>query len=202
MQDITEALIMEGKIKDEVMMNLRAHHKAYIVNKGKKEASLTVSDQLIGFGKGGFKLVKGDASEHQVVFKLDGPDTPVIFNNVRTSLQKVLLAQREKDPDVKVCYHKLHWDEADPKLFTITQTHMISFSPNKDAKEIVASNLATQEPVSFWNNEVTQVLWSVRWAQKGLMPVKPAVFLKGELNLMFEQACSVTAAPAAAAGSS
>ena len=87
MQDITEALIMEGKIKDEVMMNLRAHHKVCIVNKGNMEASLTVSDQLIGFGKGGFKLVKGDASEHQVVFKLDGPDTPVIFNNVCTSLQ-------------------------------------------------------------------------------------------------------------------
>ena len=97
---------------------------------------------------------------------------------------------------------KLHWDEADPKLFTITQTHMISFSPNKDAKEIVASNLATQEPVSFWNNEVTQVLWSVRSAQKGLMPVKPAVFLKGELNLLSEQACIVTAAPDAAAESS
>ena len=38
--------------------------------------------------------------------------------------------------------------------------------------------------------------------EKGLLPVKPAVFLKGELNLMSEQACSVTAAPAAAAGSS
>ena len=201
MQDITEALIMEGKINDEVMMNLRAQHKAYIVNKGKKEASLTVSDQLIGFGKGGFKLVNGDASEHQVVFKLDGPDTPVIFNNVCTSLQKVLLAQREKDPDVKVCYHKLHWDEADPKLFTITQTHMISFNPH-EAKEIKASNLATQEPVSFWNKEVTHAVWVVKWKPMGLVPVKPAVFLKGELNLMFEQACSVTAAPAAAAGSS
>ena len=202
MQDITEALILEGKIKDDVMMNLRAHHKAYIVNKGKKEASLTVSDQLVGFGKGGFKLVKGDASEHQVVFKLDGPDTPVIYNNVCTSLQKVLLAQREKDPDVKVCYHKLQWDEVDPKIFTITQTHMISFNPNEAAKENTASNMATKEPVSFWNNEVTQVVWFVRWSQKGLLPVKPAVFLKGELNLMSEQACSVTAAPAAAAGSS
>ena len=148
MQDITEALILEGKIKDEVMMKLRAQHKVYIVNKGKKEASLTVSDQLIGFGKGGFKLVKGNASDQQVVFKLDGPDTPVIFNNVCTSLQKVLLAQREKDPDVKVCYHKLQWDEADPKIFTITLTHMISFNPNEAAKENTASNMATKEPVT------------------------------------------------------
>ena len=79
---------------------------------------------------------------------------------------------------------------------------MISFTPNESAKENTASNMATKEPVSFWNNEVTQVLWSVRWAQKGLMPVKPAVFLKGEPNLLSEQACFVTAAPAAAAGSS
>ena len=118
-----------------------------------------------------------------------------------TSLQKVLLAQREKDPDVKVCYHKLHWDEVDPKLFTITQTHIISFNP-LEAKGVAASNMATQEPVPFWNNEVTHVVWFVRWSQKGLLPVKPAVFLKGELNLMSEQACSVTAAPAAAAASS
>ena len=92
--------------------------------------------------------MKGDASEHQVVFKLDGPDTPVIFNNVCTSLQKVLLAQREKDPDVKVCYYKLHWDEVDPKLFTITQSHVISFNP-LEAKEVAASNMATKEPVFF-----------------------------------------------------
>ena len=118
-----------------------------------------------------------------------------------TSLQKVLLAQREKDPDVKVSYHKLHWDEVDPKLFTITQSHVISFNP-LEAKEVAASNMATKEPVSFWNNEVTHVVWSVRWSQKGLMPVKPGVLLKGELNLMSEQACSVTAAPAAAAASS
>lgn len=42
MQDITEALILEGKINDDIMINLRAQHKVYIVNKGKKEASLTV----------------------------------------------------------------------------------------------------------------------------------------------------------------
>lgn len=119
----------------------------------------------------------GDASEHEVVFKLDGPDTPVIFNNVCTSLQKVLLAQREKDPDVKACYYKLHWDEEDHKLFTITHTQMISFNPH-EPYEIKASNLATQEPVSFWNNEVTHVVWVVKWKPVGLVPVKPAVFLK------------------------
>ena len=78
---------------------------------------------------------------------------------------------------------------------------MSSFNP-QEAKEIMASSLATQDPVSFWSNEVTHVVWFVKWKPEGLVPVKPAVFLKGELNLMFDQACSVTAAPAAAAGSS
>ena len=53
--------------------------------------------------------------------------------------------------------------------------------------------MATKESIHYWTNSVTHVVWVCRWTQKGLMPVKPGVYLKGELVLAPKKCCLVPA---------
>ena len=114
------------------------------------------------------------------------------MNNTRMLLSTVLQNQRQVEGDVKVAYHKVCWGAVDPKKFTVDVTHHIAFTP-LPAQEVNANNVASKEKASFWSkNEVTTVLWHCRWTAKGLMPVKPAVFLKGQLVLQPGECCRIS----------
>ena len=62
-------------------------------------------------------------------------------------------------------------------------THKIYFQPNESNDGNSQSTAAGKEPAAFWDGEVTKLMWTCRWAAKGLMPVKPGVFLKDSLVL-------------------
>lgn len=61
-----------------------------------------------------------------------------------------------------------------------------AFVMQEDAgdKEVNIGNIALKEAPGHWaGSAVTMVLWAVRWAQKGLQPIKPVVHLRGDLWL-------------------
>ena len=162
---------------------------------------LTIHEQLLGFGKGSFKLIKpGEENPNLIEYKLESLDQVIIVGNCATTVQKAVLAQREVDPDCKLVYHNLQWDPTDAQKFTMTQTHRVCFRPNEAVKEVTAANMATKESIHYWTNSATHLVWFCRWTQKGLMPVKPGVYLKGELVLAPKKRCLVPAGtePAAA----
>ena len=182
--------MLECKLKDDCFVNLRAGPTGCIYNKAAKTTTLSHVEQLVGFGVGNFKIVRGEVPEGGLEFKITDPETLVVVDNVPVPIVKALLHKKETNPDVKLCYHKVEWDTSKPEACTFEVTHRVAFVPAKDeAKKVVATNFACKESFDFWNNAATIVLWYCRWTLKGLQPVKPAVFLRGELTLEAGQAC-------------
>ena len=196
-ESITESILFDVNLKastkgEKAVFNLRSNHTVYIINKGEKEFSHPAGEQIIGFGKGAFKNLKDTPPTDEQLPYVLSPDDEIVMNNTRMLLSTVLQNQRQAEGDVKLAYHKVCWDTVDPKKFTVEVTHHIAFAP-LPTQEVNANNVATQEKVSFWSkNEVTTVLWHCRWTAKGLMPVKPAVFLKGQLVLQPGECCRIS----------
>lgn len=183
---IKEALLSEVKMsgKGAPQLQLRAPHCIYIVNTGQQEWSSNMG-QITGFGKGSFKLLKGDSNEDPnkyIEFKLESDADLVVLSGAVVPLGKVMADQREKKPDSQACYHSLVIDQQDPKKFTVTQTHRVAFFPKEDGEDN-ALNFGRKEPATAWSSHALAVHWAVRWAAKGLMPVKPIVHLKGSIAL-------------------
>ena len=199
--DIKDALLTEAVLpgKLAVSFQIRAGHEVYVLN---KSTSLWQSPSLCmcaGYGKGSFKLIKPDTPEENVSdcveFKLESHNDIVIFNGQAVTVGQVVSEQHLKKPDAEVCYHKMTFSEANPKEFVLKQTHKIMFAPAKDEsdREAKNGNIACKEPIAtFTAGPCLQVLWTVRWTAKGLMPVKPAVYLKGSIALPPGKACHCT----------
>ena len=192
---ITDALLLETRMtgKDNLaMIQIRSGHKIYLVNNTPVELVIPADAFIAGFGKGSFKLLKQgvDVDPNHLEFVLHNEDHPVVFNGVVVPVGKVVMEQRLKKTDAQVAYHKLEMNLQDPHKFVLTQTHKIAFvSKDEGAAELAASTIGMKEEVSVWNSQCLQVLWNVRWTAKGLMPVKPSVHLKGNLNLLAGRAC-------------
>ena len=191
---ITEPLLAEAKItsKDAATLQLRANHQVYIVNTGTAEWKAS-GCFLAGFGKGSFKLLKTDqpTPEGSKQFELTTSEDLVVFNGVVMQLGKVVDEARAKRPDIAVCYHKCTTDNEDPKKFKLSMTHKIIFVPRSDEsdKTCSTSNIGKMEPLPIWDQGCLHTLWCMRWAAKGLMPVKPVVHLNGNCVLPAGKAC-------------
>ena len=183
-KDISEALLAESRIgKDGPFCQIRAQHQVYLVNKSQQEWNSKGAIYVCGFGKGSFKLLKSDATEG-ITFRLHSSEDKVIFNGAVSPLSKIIAEQRQKKPDCQICYHKLAVDDTDPKKFALEQTHKVVFCPKEESGEVNINSLAAKEALHSWNSsQCLEILWVVRWTAKGLMPVKPAVYLKGSVVL-------------------
>ena len=194
---ISQPLLIETRIgKDGPTLQIRASHTIYIVNKGTAEVSVLQNSYVAGFGKGAFKLLPGETalSASQKEFKLESHDDKVVFNGLVTTLGKVVTDERVKKPDAQVAYHTLTTDDTNPMHFKLVTTHRVAFMhKDEEGVAITYGNIGTKEDVNVWETKNTHVLWNVRWTAKGLMPVKPAIYLKGgDLVLAAGRACHVT----------
>ena len=200
---ITDSLLSECSLtgKNAPMAQLRTGHHFYLVNKSAGDWSSPSLCLLAGFGRGAFKLIKnGEAlDDAHIPFSLTSSSDLVVFNGQALTLGQVLNDQREKKPTAEVCYHTVSVDDVDPKSFTLERTHNVIFLPKKDEGQTVTLNsFAVNEPVTtFTSSEGMQLLWSVRWTAKGLMPVKPAVYLKGSVTIPTGRALHCTGSASA-----
>jgi hypothetical protein len=194
---ITQPLLIETKIgKDGPTLQIRAAHTIWIVNKAATEVSVLQNSYVAGFGKGAFKLLLGETAvaANQKEYKLTSHDDKVVFNGLVTTLGKVVTDERAKKPDAQVAYHSLTADAINSQHFTLLTTHRVAFMPkDEEGTAITHGNIGTKEDVNVWETTNTHVLWNVRWTAKGLMPVKPAIYLKGgDLVMAAGRACHVT----------
>ena len=65
----------------------------------------------------------------------------------------------------------------------------IAFLPKDDQSELTPLNFAVKEQTSVWETKVTSIVWHMRWTQKGLQPIKPAVHVKTAFTVGGGQAC-------------
>ena len=129
-------------------------------------------------------------NENAIPFKLCSHKDLVAINNVVKPLQDVMAEQWEMHPDAKVAYHQLNLDETAAKAFTLTPSHTIAYVPNQDANsKVTLQNIASKENVAKWNTHCMHIIWQVRWAPRGLSPVKPMVRLIAEVALQPGEAC-------------
>ena len=145
-------------------------HLVVLLKIDSQQAKMSEHGMIIGFGKGGFKLQKGDdeIKDDHCLFQLSSEEDLVVLNGVVVSVQKVIMSMRATKPDCKVCYHNLVNHESDPKKFTLTQTHKVSFVSSEPAAEINNGNIGARVKFNMWaQSGVSQILWHVRWAQKG-----------------------------------
>ena len=138
------------------------------------------------------KIDGSDAPEKSLQLKISSQDDLVVLNGIVMEVGTVVKDQRSKKPDAQICYHSIKVDEADPQKFNIEVTHNVVFTPKNEGladNDLNCHNIATKEELKVWNTDVLNTLWVVRWAAKGLMPVKPVVHLNGSLHLLPGRAC-------------
>jgi hypothetical protein len=192
---IKDIMIKDCKLakgKDAAHLQIRSNHTVYYLNPSLQEASANKA-MIAGFGGGGFKMLKADGSdcpEKGVIFKLTSSSDLICFNNAIVDVGTVVAQQRAKNPNANICYHSMVADPNDCKQFTLTNTHQVAFisrdgsaeiEPGKEDKAATAGNVAVFEEVKTWDSESMCIHWICRWTTKGLMCVKPAVYLRGEL---------------------
>lgn len=184
---ITQALLLEAKLpgKDAATFQIRAGHTVTLQNKTTVKLVLQANTLMCHFGKGAFKLIKGDdnPTEKQYPFTLHDDKQLVVFGQTVQSLGKVIEDQRQTKPDCVICYHKMVRNEENPKLFSLEVSHKVAFEPSVTNPDVSVNNMGCKEPATTWSTESLGILWVVRWGQKGLMPVKPAVYLKAGVTL-------------------
>ena len=132
-RQITQALLVEVKLvgKDAVHLQIRAGSIITLQNKTNVKIALLANTLLCQFGKGAFKLIKGDENptEKQYPFALRDDKELVVLGQTVQTLGKVIEDQRQTKPDCVICYHKMVRNEENPKLFTLDISHKVAFEP-------------------------------------------------------------------------
>ena len=192
LESIDKALLTECKItagqKDSLWLQVRANDNIVLANKGQKEWSGN-EIPVCGFGKGGFKIIKADAELPDGAVEMNLADSKdlVCFNGVVQMVGNVLKEHRKKNPDTKVLYFKLAFDPEDPHKFTLHKTHRVIFVPRPEERtgEMKELNAACREKMQLWEGSSTcMVMWHLKFSPvKGLIPLKPAIFLKGACTI-------------------
>ena len=168
----------------QVKLNLRAGNKLFLCNLSGKEVNAPAGTMLCGFGKTTFKLVKGQEAidSTMFLFTLRTSEDLVVLNGVLTTVGAIYNQRAETDPDAKICYHDLEVKPDDPKKFTLTVTHRVVAKASEanvptGTGESSQLNFGNKLPSHMWDGDDLKRIWIVRWTNKGLSPVKHAVFL-------------------------
>ena len=182
-EDISEALISEVKLqaKDWPVLQMRGSG-CYLVNQTGKNWQQT--DPCIAlFGSGSYKILKAgqELPNNCVELNLKGYQDLVIVGGAVTTLQSVVQEMRNKKPDCRVSYYEID-TTASLSEFELKPTHRVVFcQKTEDGAVLAKHNCAFQLP--FRTSGCLKLIWHMRWTQKGLAPIKPAVHLVGTVQL-------------------
>lgn len=140
---------------------------------------------LLAFGKTTWKALKDDGSNlqaHELLYSLSDSATLVLHNNQLVTLLEVVEERRRSNPNCKVAYHKLvEQHDRGPGAFTLEVTSKVvacytAVDGGDEKKNITQQNAAACLANNFWENvEHVGLVWTVKWAAQGLMPVRPTV---------------------------
>ena len=88
---------------------------------------------------------------------------------------------------------------SDPNDLTFTQTHRVCIvvEPIGDGEGTTLQNIGAKTTLSSFDNDCSQIYWIMRWSPKGLMPVKPVVYMKAGIALQPGTSCKCFPKPTA-----
>ena len=183
--DIAQPLITEIKLQPGLTLHCRGDKTFYLLNVSDK--AIQQLDLCVGlFGSGSYKIIKDNQEKpaNSIPFVLENHSTLVVLNGTVSTVGEVLQTQRQKKPDAKICYYSLIDDPESVNQFDLKSTHRVIFvpKPGEDGATAAKHNCGSQLPHDG-NSSCIRLLWHVRWCQKGLSPVKPALHVLGNLDL-------------------
>ncbi|CAK9018185.1 Uncharacterized protein SCF082_LOCUS13970 [Durusdinium trenchii] len=194
---ITSALINEYSLpvgKDvAVSFHTRAENQMFLVNKGSKTWSAS-DPAILHFGNGSWKVLKAnqDLPDGAVELKFASCDDKILLNGAVQTLGQVMADMRQKKPDAKIAYHQIQ-ETDDIKQFSLTTTHRVVFVCKTEGSEWSSKNVASKVWKAGMDGGPLKLIWYMRWATKGLVPIKPVLHLLGHATLTAGQAADVTA---------
>ena len=108
------------------------------------------------------------------------------------SVRRSRTDRRGLSPNASICYHVTQDDlDKGPGCFSIERRHHArgvfesgTLGEGTGSTEAKAESLAAMLPLSTWaESDNASIIWSMRWASNGLMPVRPQVVLDTDVEL-------------------
>ena len=104
------------------------------------------------------------------------------------SLLDVVNMRRKTHPDCRVAYHDVMPHAEGPAgAFSLAVVSQIAFRPQPPAADAPPAHLQTRVaatvPVSAWDGHYSGLVWSLKWAQNGLSPVRPQVVMLADVTI-------------------
>ena len=143
-----------------------------------------------------------EPSDKDLDSKMVSSETQALYKNAVCNLGSVLEAEKEQNPNTKIMYHTIEDDPSSPGAFTLTQTHTVVFNSTSQttegegaglpgSKPLLQSQIAAVVPMAIWETHGTSIVWSVKKAASGIMPIRPQVLLTKEVVLEAKQALTL-----------
>lgn len=167
----------------------------YLYNDTDRELTMKQGMVVAQFFRGkwvtGFQNADADVKQNSVPFCLTGSDDLVMVGPQVFQLGKVMEEARLKDPlKAKLAYHDLITSPVEGGLFAFTATLKHQHAWRSEAGDvqpsvggaIIAKPCAGWVPHCKWKHASTALTWIMKWAQKGLSPVRPVVVMARDMT--------------------
>ena len=192
---------LKKDLSGKVMVRVDARHAWWIINTSEVKVTLAAGTVVAGFGIGSFQHQPRQGSQVAEVDRdklllYDASSCEIVLHNGKLeSLGDLLLQKQTEKGKASICYHDVSVKAGtEANQFEIVRKHEVYFKPAaKVAGEEEGSDLklnkgtgsfAALVPLTTLNGlKHAKVLWSVRWALKGLMPIKPHLCIFDEMVL-------------------
>ena len=165
------------------VIHLRSESAVFLWNGTEKNFAQT-DFCLAFFGSGSYKILKAnqEVPAKGVLLEFKDSSDQIVLNGVIQTISEAVNTMRVKKPDCKICYYQIE-DGESVQNFSLKQTHKVVFVRKDEEQQVLAKhNVASQVPFND-RSSCVKLLWHMRWCQKGLTPVKPALHVVGALSL-------------------
>ena len=197
---------LKKELLGKIMIRVSTDRSWLLVNVSQNVVALPAGTVLAGFGPGTFKhvprLAEGklgpaDVEKH-ILFDMKNANTHVLHNGKLTTLGEIVNAVQGNRAATDICYHSQKpAPSEDPKHFELERKHEVYYCPASKTNAQVeesgddptnlelkgSSSLASLVPLSTCKFEHCSIMWAVKWATKGLMPIKPQVALTYDVEI-------------------
>ena len=186
--DISEPLVHEIKLqKDWPVLQVRGSDTCHLVNNTQKAWSMNDCGACF-YGAGSYKILKAgqDLPERSVELVLTSHADTIVVSGAVTTLGQAFSEMRQKKPDCRIAYFEIQPGESLSE-FQLRATHRVVFYGKEETATLARHNCAW----ALLKSHLTPV-WHMRWAAKGLLPVKPALHILGGMELEVGKAVRLT----------
>ena len=209
--DITTVLLQAngvGKLKG-LNYQLFPNHCLYLCNPTDSEVALSGNTFLTGWHKGKWwqpgnsenkdgELIE-ENSEVDIPWDIKSSTTVLLLDAKvgPKTLWTIMEEKKNKEPEKAVLRYHALVDKASPDAvsdFEPKVQKLIFWRAElaKIEKNTNSNSLAALFPAHAWDDDVTHVVWNVRWSKNGLCGLKPLVYLKVSVILKPGMAIKLT----------